>query len=61
MDEIIEKLNRKSPEKNIRSLAEPITARVSREKVSIKMPITPPELNYRSPQLSNRFYSSSPK
>lgn len=61
MDEIIEKLRKKTPEFNLREIAEPISERVSREKLKRERPITPPELNYRSPMILNRFYSKSPE
>lgn len=61
MDEIIEKLNRKTPDKSTRFVAEPITARVSREKGLRKRLVTPPELYYRSPHLTNKFYAKAPE
>lgn len=55
MDEILEKLRIKTPGKKAIELPEPITARVSRENGQRKRPISPPELNYRSPQVISHF------
>lgn len=61
MEEIIEKLKKKEKRKEAKEIPEPISARVSREKLIDKRPITPPELDYRSPQILNKFYSKSPE
>ena len=61
MDEIIEKLRQRTPEELKKLIAEPITARVSRERERTKLPVTPPALYYRSPQLTNKFYAKEPQ
>jgi ankyrin repeat protein len=56
MEEIIEKLRQKQLEEQVRDAPEPISVRISREKITRKNPVTPPDLYYRSPQITNKFY-----
>lgn len=61
MDEILEKLRVKTPDKRAVEVPEPITARVSRENMQRKKPVSPPKLYYRSPQVLSHFCLKTPR
>lgn len=61
MDEILEKLRIKTPDKKAVEVPEPVTARVSRENMQRKRPVSPPKLYYRSPQVLSHFCLKTPK